>query len=371
VVFRVNEGPEQSEGSAPPGDAFGPLVASRTVYRWDLDKTYLRTEFDTARDLVRTAFETPQVKQTVPGAKALFHELAKTGPRGIHILSGSPEQMRRVLEAKLRQDGVAWSEFVLKPSLDYLVRGKFRFLKDQLGYKLGVLLASRAVLGAEPEEILFGDDAEADAFIYSLYADLCRGEVSREVLDELLVAARVYDEDRAVILARAERIERRDCVRRVFIHLDRVSAPDAFDAFGGRVCPIYNYFQTALVLLEEGALTPAATLRVGAEVVAGNGFSPDALFASYRDVAARGLLSPLAASALLAEAAGTHAAGPDAAPSASMGVVCAFAAAANREPVAFRPPPARLPPAVDYPAVFAVDRARARAGKARALWRRG
>lgn len=27
------------------------------IARWDLDKTYLRTEFDTLRDLVKTALE--------------------------------------------------------------------------------------------------------------------------------------------------------------------------------------------------------------------------------------------------------------------------------------------------------------------------
>ena len=33
-----------------------PPVAVRRIYRWDLDKTYLQTEFDTLRQLVRTAF---------------------------------------------------------------------------------------------------------------------------------------------------------------------------------------------------------------------------------------------------------------------------------------------------------------------------
>jgi len=29
----------------------------RRIYRWDLDKTYLQTEFDTFRQLVRTALQ--------------------------------------------------------------------------------------------------------------------------------------------------------------------------------------------------------------------------------------------------------------------------------------------------------------------------
>ena len=33
------------------------------VFRWDLDKTYLRTEFDSARDLIKSAIETASDKQ--------------------------------------------------------------------------------------------------------------------------------------------------------------------------------------------------------------------------------------------------------------------------------------------------------------------
>ena len=150
-----------------------PLDRGRLVYRWDLDKTYLRTEFDTVRDLVKTAFESAAQKRTVPGAAALLRELRATEPRGIYIVSGSPEQLRRVLEAKLRLDGIRWDSLTLKPQLHALLRGRFRFLKDQVGYKLGSLLETRAELPAEVDEFMFGDDAEADAFIYSIYSDIC------------------------------------------------------------------------------------------------------------------------------------------------------------------------------------------------------
>src|SRR5690606_18196698 len=126
-----------------------PLDRGRLVYRCDLDKTYLRTEFDTVRDLVRTAFESAAQKRTVPGAAALLREIRATEPRGIYIVSGSPEQLRRVLEAKLRLDGIRWDSLTLKPQLGALLRGRFRFLKDQVGYKLGSLLETRAELPAE------------------------------------------------------------------------------------------------------------------------------------------------------------------------------------------------------------------------------
>ena len=32
------------------------------IFRWDMDKTYLKTEFDTFKDLLRTAFQKPADK---------------------------------------------------------------------------------------------------------------------------------------------------------------------------------------------------------------------------------------------------------------------------------------------------------------------
>ena len=56
------------------------------IARWDLDKTYLRTEFDTVRDLVKTALERPDQKRTNPGASTLLREMVRSGVR-VHILT--------------------------------------------------------------------------------------------------------------------------------------------------------------------------------------------------------------------------------------------------------------------------------------------
>lgn len=277
----------------------------RHAYRWDLDKTYLRTEFDTLRDLVRTAFEPAWRKRTVPGAAALLREISATGPAGIYILSGSPEQMRRVLEEKLRLDGVRWDRFTLKPNLRNMLRLRFRALRDQVGYKLPSLLAGRAETEEHVTETLFGDDAEADAFVYSLYADVLAGRVGDETLLEVLRRARTYDDVSADILRLARRLRRpadattRDVVRHIFIHLDRRTEPDTFSLYGRRLCPFFNYFQPALVLLEQGLLAAPATLRVGAEMVVHHAFSPDALWASFEDLATRRYLGRRCATTLL------------------------------------------------------------------------
>ena len=265
------------------------------IARWDLDKTYLRTEFDTFRDLVKTALERPDQKRTNPGASTLLREMVRSGVR-VHILSGSPEQMRRRLEDKLRIDGVTWDSFTLKPNLQNLLRFRFRAVKDQLGYKLPALLQSRAKLapGGEPAsastETLFGDDAEADAYVYSLYADFVAGRVGEDLLLAVLEGGRVYEDVVAEAMEVARSIEHADVVERILIHLDQQTPPDDFLPYGPRAVPFYNYLQAAFVLYEDGRLPADGVLRVAVELVTEHRFDGDALARSYRDLARRGHL---------------------------------------------------------------------------------
>jgi hypothetical protein len=267
--------------------------AGRLIARWDLDKTYLRTEFDTFSDLIRTALERPDQKRAVPGASALLRELGETGAR-IHILSGSPEQMRAALEEKLRIDRVRWDELTLKPNLQNLLRLRFRALRDQLGYKLPILLAARVrdqVIGEggeRPREVLVGDDAEADAFVYSLYSDICEGLVDPRELRRVLRAGKVYADQRATCLELAARIRQGPVVERILIHLDRQSPPSHFDGHGRRLVPFYNYLQAAFVLCEDGRLAPESVLRVASAFVLRHRFEAESLARSYLDLQRRG-----------------------------------------------------------------------------------
>jgi hypothetical protein len=264
--------------------------------RWDLDKTYLRTEFDSLRDLVRTALERPDQKRTNPGASTLLREMVRAGVR-VHILSGSPEQMRQRLEDKLRLDGIIWESFTLKPNLQNLLKLRFRALRDQLGYKLPALLRARARLGetgerpAECTETLFGDDAEADAYVYSLYADFVAGRIGEEVLLRVLERGRVYEDVIAEAIETARAIEHADGIERILIHLERQTPPDDFRTYGPRVVPFYNYLQAAFVVHEDGRLGADGLLRVAVELVTEHRFDGDALARSYLDLARRGHLA--------------------------------------------------------------------------------
>jgi hypothetical protein len=197
--------------------------------------------------------------------------------------------MRRVIEDKLRLDGVAWDELVLKDNMGNLMRGRFKAVRNQVGYKLPVLLESRLGMPVEADETLFGDDAEADAFVYSLYADILSGRVDRPLLEEVIAAAELYPDEGKRILELAEKVPRREAVRRIFINLDRLTPPSRFAGYGPRLVPIYNSFQSALVLLADGALTPVSVIKVAVEMVQQYGYNLISLSNSFQDLLRRGI----------------------------------------------------------------------------------
>jgi hypothetical protein len=272
------------------------------VFRWDLDKTYLATDFDSFGDLVRTFRQTPQEKTNIPGADALLRELLHQQHRDgrrVTFISGSPQQMRRKLEEKLRLDGIEPDLFVLKPNLQNLLRGRLRALRGQIGYKLFTLLKIRQET-PEHHEFLFGDDAEQDAFIYSLYADIVSGRVGRALVQGLLAQARVYPDTAAQILEMIRHIPVEDSVQRIFINLERHTPTARFLPYGGRLVPIHNYFQAALVLFEAQVLNPEAILRVALSMVRHHRYSPFMLANSFQDLVRRRRISAQTATEMAA-----------------------------------------------------------------------
>ncbi len=260
------------------------------IARWDLDKTYLRTDFDSLRALVRTALERPDQKRAVPGAAALLRELNRSGAR-LHILSGSPKQLRSRLEEKLALDGVRYSELTLKPNLKNLLRLRFRALREQLGYKLPALLQARVrdqARAPKISEILSGDDAEADAFVYSLYADLLGGQIGNTELTEIFSEGRVFPDQSRAALTALEQLRPSEERVRILIHLDRQTPPSHFQRYQPRLVPFYNYQQAAYVLVEDGTLDAEGALRVAQNLMLYHQFDADSLTRSYLELARRG-----------------------------------------------------------------------------------
>ena len=276
------------------------------IFRWDLDKTYLRTEFDKLRDLVRVPFETAADKIDVPGVVELIRSIrtvarARDRDARVFFLSASPPQIAKAILDKFALDGIEIDGIVFKDQLQILMRGRFRGLKEQTGFKLAELLRGRIALPDDSIEYLFGDDWETDSLIYSLYADVVAGRLGTEALNAALDAIRVDREWRERIDALLEQVSRGDVVRRIFINLERRTPPGVFRAFGPRLVPTFNYFQTAACLYEEGVLDVEAVERVGRALIDRDAFSRTMLENSLGDVCRRGHLGGRAHETLVEE----------------------------------------------------------------------
>jgi hypothetical protein len=263
----------------------------RHIFRWDLDKTYLKTEFETVRDLVRTARTPAELRENVPGSAALIRAIRDSTPEGyqhlVYFISGSPQQMRSVIERKFAIDGFEPDGFTLKPTVGNFLRGRFRAIRGQVAYKLEELLLGRADAPIGTEETLFGDDAESDAFIYSLYADVVAGDVKLDALSAVLKKAGAYTDQITAIEEALEAIVHERPVKRIIIHLDQRTPPAAFQSYMPLVVPIYNHLQTAIVLYMDGTLAPEAIRYVTRELLGIYGFDMQRLTNLAEDILRR------------------------------------------------------------------------------------
>ena len=132
------------------------------------------------------------------------------------------------------------------------------------------------------------------------------------------------------------------------------------------MCPFYNYFQPALVLLEDGALDAQAVLRLGADLVVAHTFNPEVLVASFHDLCRRGYLSRRVVDRLAEASNGIEPSTFGQASGPLRALVRAMEAAREGLPDEVEVDAVRE----DYLTLFAKDRARAKAAKRRALWTR-
>jgi hypothetical protein len=280
-----------------------PAGARVIVHRWDLDKTYLRSEFGTIRELLRTAFERAEDKVDVPGVAELIRALkpaaARRGCRAlVYFVSASPPQIGKAIRRKLDLDRVPYDGIVFKNQLRHLRPGKLRNLREHVGFKLIELLRGRLDVPPEARECLFGDDWESDSLIYSLYADVLAGRVGPRRLEPILRRIGVDPALVEEVLGLAARAARADAVERIFINLERRTPPATFRLFGARVVPTFNYFQTAAVLAADGHLDAEDVARVGHALLEGAGYTTRRIDNSLDDLVRRGHLTRAEAEAL-------------------------------------------------------------------------
>ena len=283
-------------GRAPRRKRRSTAAAACIVFRWDLDKTYLKSEFERVRDLVRIPFERGRDKVAAPGVAVLIRALraiARSESREIRVyfLTASPPQIGRAIKEKLELDQIEYDGIAFKNQWQHLVRGKFRNLREQVGFKLSELLKGRRDVSRASREFLFGDDWESDPLVYSLYADILAGRVDRDEVGEVLEAIHVDPVAITEVQGLMAGLASQDVVARIYINLERRTPPANFRWFGARLIPTFNYFQTAVCLYGDGVLDAAGVVAVGRSLIEQSGYTSARLANSLADVVRRGHLS--------------------------------------------------------------------------------
>jgi len=285
------------------GKRRAPAPPTAIIFRWDLDKTYLKSDFESLRELVRIPFEKPEDKVAVPGVAPLIRNLRTVAADAgrevrVYFMSASPPQIAKAIKEKLALDGIEYDGITFKNQLQHLVRGKFRNLREHVGYKATELLKSRRDMPSDSHEVLFGDDWESDPIIYSLYADTLAGRVASGELGDILktlgVDPRLIEEAQAL----ASAITPQDVVDRIYINIERRTPPTSFRSFGARLVPSFNYFQTAACLFEDGYLTLPAVAQITESLITASAYTPERLANSLADIVRRGHLQPPSAIAV-------------------------------------------------------------------------
>ncbi len=269
--------------------ARSPVLSKHVVQRWDLDKTYLVTDTDSLRGLLRIPFERASDKRALPGVAVLVKELRRSAAeRGsttsVNFVTASPPQIGRAIRQKLLLDGIEVDEIRFKDQMHHLVRGQLEALREHVGFKLSELLQSARGGRRDGDELLFGDDWESDALIYSLYADVIEGRLAWSRLEGLLVRAGVQGvRYLAPIREAAERDGPRRHVQAICILRARPREGREFEPFGPRLFWFDNYFECALILHALGQVDARGVV----EVASASDIDPETVAGSFDAVSSR------------------------------------------------------------------------------------
>ncbi len=269
------------------------------IYVWDLDKTYLDTKFENFKGLLKTVFEKAFQKRNVPGTGTLVRALRNgwlasspsSGDFPIFFITASPPQMEKRIIEKLNLDGIYPFGLFFKDNLRNLKPGRLFRLRLQVGYKLQALLQLREQLKTDVKQILFGDDSESDALVYSLYSDACARRLSDEQLVDVLKGFRLPPAQIDRIQQLRSQTPIGDPVDRVYINLAMDTDAEYYAKFGRRTLATYNTFQVALDLLQSQRLSSQQLLRVAEDLSVNFGFTNEQLEWSLMDSFKRGVLN--------------------------------------------------------------------------------
>ncbi len=280
--------------------SYGPVVSDQhsEIYVWDLDKTYLDTSWNTLGELFRTVFEKSFQKRNVPGTSTLVWSVKENWESNhselrfpLFFITASPPQMEVKIKEKLGIDQIVPEGIFFKDNLRNIHPARWRRLTQQVGFKIQALMQLRSKFQKEISQVLWGDDSETDATIYSLYSDICSRRWDEKDLIKLLKHFGVGRAQIDTILDLQDQCPEHDPVEKVYINLAVDTDPEYYLKFGRRIVPTYNSFQTSLDLFQDSRLKEGQVLRVAQDLNVNYGFTRDELQNSLDDLVRRKILA--------------------------------------------------------------------------------
>ena len=269
------------------------------IFRWDIDKTYLETDFESLSGLWRAATEGAQEKITTDGVLPLVHALQAVSDAKMVFISGSPTQMRSVLLEKFSMDGVEVDDIILKDSLGAITHGRFSDIRNQFGHKLPSLLEHRLTVQNDvcgQREYLFGDDVEQDALIYLTYQLILEGSIGWKKIKGLMTEGGALPGAIERVRLAFQKLERKKhVVQGIFIRLTKHHIPAWMQDLAPHLTPVHSWSQAGIKLFSEGVIKKEALRQICLD----EGVTPIQFANLVQDLQLRGVLAKEAAVSVL------------------------------------------------------------------------
>ncbi|MFW5799937.1 MAG: phosphatase domain-containing protein [Spirochaetota bacterium] len=229
------------------------------IYIWDIDGTYLNTNIKSLKTLIKSPFELPNDKKNIEGAEVLLRQLRigydsdenKLNP--LYFITASPPFMEKSITRKMIYDRVEYDGIIYKDFAGIISNMSFKEFKSQLTYKLYAFVHSRSLFPKDAKEILFGDNLEQDAEIYSLYEKIIDKYADYDFIERNLKSLGISENYLYGILNKAKKLEKpeNNPVKAIYIHLTNKQKKENYRKYTDKLIPVDNYFQASASLYEK------------------------------------------------------------------------------------------------------------------------
>ncbi len=266
------------------------------VFVWDVDKTYLDTDFKSLLGLLRIPLEMAIDKTIIPGTAATLRECRRgAGERPEHtpifFVSASPPQLAGVIRKKMLLDGLQPDGFLFKDQLTLALRGRFRELKFQVEYKLTAHWSLVAELPPSARLVVVGDDWESDAQVFHMLDASLSGRLTGPKLASALEDAGVRHASIWPMVELAKKAVGRAQVALACVILTRGRDPSFVEPYRPPVHAARESLQASALFANAGLISAGGVARVAWRLRADWGWSTDQVDASLLDASERGLVS--------------------------------------------------------------------------------